>query len=186
MAAQPQSLQGRFLLDGGNLRGSWFHRAVVLICKHDEEGAFGLVLNRPAGTEVGEALLADLPEQLKAKPLYIGGPVQPGALSFLHGDSFLPDGLVMPDVDLGHSLDQLVELAQGFSATRRIVVFAGYTGWSPGQLDDEIARDAWLVHPATPDLIFDPDPAGLWQRILRERGGIYRLLADGPEDLSAN
>lgn len=186
MPGQKKSLQGHLLLDGGNLHGSWFHRTVVLICQHDAEGAFGLVLNRPSGTEVGEALVADLPERLKSMPLYIGGPVQPGALSFLHGDSFLPGGSVMPNVDLGHSLDQLVELASDFSPSRRLLVFAGYAGWSAGQLDDEIARDSWLVHQASPELIFDSDPQDLWRRILRERGGRFRLLADSPEDLSVN
>jgi putative transcriptional regulator len=186
MPGQKKSLQGQLLLDGGQLHGSWFHRTVVLVCQHDAEGAFGLVLNRPSGTEVGEALVADLPEKLKSMPLYIGGPVQPGALSYLHGDTFLPGGSVMANVDLGHSLDQLVELAGDFSSSRRLLVFAGYAGWSAGQLDDEIARDSWLVHQASPELIFDSNPQELWHRILRERGGRFRLLADSPEDLSAN
>lgn len=186
MSGAFKSLRGHLLLDGGNLRGSWFHRTVVLICQHDEEGAFGLVLNRPSGGEVGEAVVLDLPGPLKRLPLYIGGPVQPGALSFLHHDSFLPDGSVMPNVDLGHSLDQLTELAGSFSPTRRLMVFAGYAGWSPGQLDEEIAREAWLVLQATPELIFDPEPQELWRRILRNRGGAFRLLADSPDDLSVN
>lgn len=186
MAALPKSLRGRLLLDGGKLRGSWFHRTVVLVCQHDAQGAFGLVLNRPAGTQVGEALPGELPEPLKPMPLFVGGPVQPGALSFLHGDSFLPDGSVMPGIDLGHSLEQLVDLATDFSVTRRLLVFAGYAGWSPGQLDDEVRKDAWLIHPASPELIFDPSPRTLWDRILREKGGLFRLLADSPDDLSMN
>jgi putative transcriptional regulator len=186
MAAEIQSLRGRLLLDGGNLRGSWFHQTVVLICQHDAEGAFGLVLNRPSGANVGEAVVADIPNTLKELPLYIGGPVQPGALSYLHSDSFLPDAVVIPNVDLGHSLDQLAELAGEFSPTRQLSVFAGYAGWSPGQLDEEISRDAWLIHPASPELIFTADPQSLWRRILRERGGKYRLLAEAPDDLSSN
>jgi putative transcriptional regulator len=186
MASPTKSLRGQLLLDGGNLRGSWFHQTVVLVCQHDSEGAFGLVLNRPSGANVGEAVVADLPQPLKELPLLIGGPVQPGALSYLHGDSFLPEASVMTNVDLGHSLDQLMELAGGFSPTRHLLVFAGYAGWSPGQLDEEILRDAWVIHPATPELIFTSEPQGLWRRILRERGGRYRLLADSPDDLSVN
>lgn len=186
MAAHPKSLRGHLLLDGGKLRGSWFHRAVVLICQHDSEGAFGLVLNRPAGTQVCEALPGDLPEALKPMPLFIGGPVQPGALSYLHGDAFLPEGSVMAGLDLGHSLDQLVDLASDFTVSRRLLVFAGYAGWSPGQLDDELRRESWLVHPASSDLVFAPDPRMLWDRILRSKGGLFRLLADSPEDLSVN
>lgn len=186
MAEHKTSLRGRLLLDGGNLAGSWFHRTVVLVCQHDAEGAFGLVLNRPSGANIGDALVADLPDALKAMPLYVGGPVQPGALSFLHHDAFLPDASVMPNVNLGHSLDELVDLAGGFSPTRRLLVFAGYAGWSPGQLDQEILRDAWLVHPATVELVFEGDPATLWRRILLAKGGVYRLLAEAPDDLAAN
>lgn len=186
MPGKPKSWRGHFLLDGGKLRGSWFHRSVVLVCQHDAEGAFGLVLNRPTGNKVGEMVVADLPEPLKELPLYIGGPVQPGALSYLQTDLFLPDASVMPNVNLGHSLDELMDLGDGLSSTRRLLVFAGYAGWSPGQLEDEIRRKAWLVQPATAEGVFSADPTQLWQQILRERGGLYRLLAEGPEDLSAN
>lgn len=186
MAQAFQSLRGQLLLDGGRLHGSWFHRSVVLICSHDAEGAFGLVLNRPTGRPVGEAIVADLPDTLREMPLFVGGPVQPTALSFLHGDTYLPDGSVMENVDLGHDLDELVELGASYSATRRLAIFAGYAGWSPGQLDDELRRGAWLTQPATPELIFESDPTQLWRTILRGRGWRYRLLADGPEDPSMN
>ncbi|MCC7375851.1 MAG: YqgE/AlgH family protein [Verrucomicrobiales bacterium] len=186
MPEKTKSLRGQLLLDGGNLAGSWFHRSVVLICQHNEEGAFGLVLNRPSGAIVGDAVVTDLPDTLKQLPLQIGGPVQPGALSYLLGDAFLPSASVMPNVELGHSLDQLIELAGEFSPTRKILVFAGYAGWSPGQLDDEIRRDAWLIQPATPEIIFDAEPAGLWRRILRDLGGRFRLLSDSPDDLASN
>jgi putative transcriptional regulator len=98
----------------------------------------------------------------------------------------MPDASVMPNVELGHSLEQLTELASDFSPTRKISVFAGYAGWSAGQLDEEIARNAWLVAPATPELIFSPDPSSLWSRLLRQMGGVFRLLADAPEDPSVN
>ena len=81
-------LKGQLLLDSGQLRGSFFPRTVVLICQHDAEGAFGLVLNRATGKTVGDKIVADLPESLKRCPLYVGGPVQPSALSFLHSDAF--------------------------------------------------------------------------------------------------
>src|SRR5215470_8017293 len=96
-------LKGQLLLDSGQLRGSYFQRTVVLICQHDAEGAFGLVLNRATGNNVGEMIVADLPEAIKGFPLYSGGPVQPSALSFLHSDSFVPDGNVMDSLNLGHS-----------------------------------------------------------------------------------
>src|SRR5438445_13591497 len=151
MASEFKSLKGRLLLDGGKLRGSFFHRTVVLICQHDAEGAFGLVLNRAAGKKVGDAIVADAPESLKEQELYLGGPVQPSLLSYLHTDQLLLNANVMLNLNLGHSLDDLVEIGQSFSATKQVRVFVGYDGWIAGQLDDEITRDALLHHPAHVD-----------------------------------
>ena len=186
MADNFKSLKGQVLLDGGKLRGSFFHRTVVLICQHDPQGAFGLVLNRASGKHVGEMIVADMPDNLKTEPLYLGGPVQPSALSYLHTDHFLLNANVISNINLGHSLDDLVEIGQSFSSTQQVRVFAGYAGWSPGQLDEEIKRDAWLAHPASVDLIFHAKPDELWQMILRQKGWKYRLLSQTPEDLSWN
>ncbi len=179
-------LKGQLLLDSGQLRGSFFQRTVVLICQHDAEGAFGLVLNRSSGNNAGEMITVDLPEMLKEYPLYLGGPVQPSALSFLHSDAFIPEANVMENLSLGHSLESLVEIGDSFSPTRKIKMFAGYAGWSPGQLEDEMKRNAWLTFPASLDLVFEAEPDQLWQSVLRKKGGKYRLLAETPEDLSSN
>jgi len=186
MADDFKSLRGQLLLDGGKLRGSWFNRAVVLVCQHDPEGAFGLVLNRPSPSTLGEALVADLPEGLKEETLYVGGPVQSTALSFLRSDAYLPDANVIPGLSLDHSLDDLVEWGDSFSSTQKLRVFAGYSGWAPGQLEDEMERGAWLLHPASVETAFDSDPEQLWTEILRQKGWEYRLLAESPEDLSWN
>jgi len=186
MAGGFKSLRGQLLLDGGSLGGSFFQRTVVLICHHDAEGAFGLVLNRPAGGKLGELVVADLPTGLKEEPVYLGGPVQPSAFSYLHTEAELPEPNVMPCVSLGHSLDSLVELVEGISPTRQVRVFAGYSGWSPGQLESEMRRKAWLTHPASVELVFHPETALLWSRILSRKGWQERLLAQGPEDVSWN
>jgi putative transcriptional regulator len=186
MGEKGKFLQGQFLLDSGQLAGSFFQHTVVLICKHDAEGAFGLVLNRTIGKTVGEMIVADLPDQLKTAPLYLGGPVQPGALSYLHTDSFIADADVLPNLALGHSLDDLLEIGADFSATKKVRLFAGYAGWSPGQLEDEMKRKAWLTHPASLEFVFDTPPDQLWQTILRQKGWKYRLLAQTPEDPSLN
>src|SRR4030081_1342637 len=175
MVEIPKYLKGQLLLDSGQLNGSFFQRTVVLICQHDAEGAIGLVLNRSSGNNLGEMLVADVPEPLKEQPLFLGGPVQLSALSFLHSDIFLPDASVMPNLDLGHSLDSLVELGESFSTTRKIKMFAGYAGWSPGQLEDEMKRNAWLAHPASLELVFDTAPDSLWQSILSQKGWKYKL-----------
>jgi len=186
MAQPEQFLKGHLLLDSGQLRGSFFQRTVVLICQHDGEGAFGLVLNRNTGNKLSEVVVADVPELLKSNPLYLGGPVQPSALSFLHSDTFLGEANVMPNLNLGHSLDALVDIGESFSPAQKLRVFVGYAGWSPGQLEQEIQREAWIVHPASLDLVFDPNPELLWTSILREKGWRFRLLADAPEDPSVN
>jgi len=181
-----KSLKGQLILDQGKLQGSFFHRTVILICQHDGEGAFGLVLNRAAPNKVGDALVANLPEQVKDQPLYLGGPVQPQALSYLHKGNFVPDANVLPNLSLGHSLDTLLDLAESFSPDEQLKIFAGYAGWSPGQLDDEMKRETWMTHPASLELVFDPAPQKLWQSILREKGFKFRLIAEGPEDPSWN
>jgi putative transcriptional regulator len=186
MTNESKSIKGQLLLDGGSLGGSFFHRAVVLVCQHDEEGAFGLVLNRSADTTVGEMVVADLPESLKEHSLFLGGPVQPSVLSFLHTDLFLPNANVMPNLMLGHSLEGLVEIGESFSSTKKVKIFAGYAGWSSGQLEEELERQAWVTHPADLDLIFASDPLRLWRRIMQQKGAKYRLLGDAPEDLSWN
>lgn len=186
MSQTHQSLQGQLLLDGGKLHGSFFHRSVVLICQHDPEGAFGLILNRSTNNNVGQALVANLPDVIKEQPLFIGGPVQPQTLSFLHSDTGLSGANIMLDLTLGHSLEALMDLSDSYSASQKLKLFAGYAGWTAGQLDQEMARKDWLVHPASWDLVFSPEPAQLWRQILRQKGMRCRLLSESPEDLSWN
>src|ERR1700691_3696266 len=169
MGESQKFLKGKLLLDSGDLGGSFFQRTVVLICKHDAEGAFGLVLNRSLGKTVGEMIIADLPDTLKESPLYLGGPVQPGALSFLHTDSFIPDADVLPNLALGHSLDDLLEVRESFSPTEKVRLFAVYAGCSPGQLEGEMKRKAWLTFPASVELVFETPPERLWQKILADK-----------------
>ena len=186
MAQEFKSCKGQLLLDSGELRGSFFNRSVVLICQHDAQGAFGLVLNQPSPNKVGEMLVADLPDCIKDLHLYLGGPVQSGALSYLHSDLVLPDANVLPNLSLGHSLEELVDLGQSFASTQKLRLFAGYAGWSAGQLENELKRNAWLTHPASLELVFRDDSGGLWQEILKIKGWKYRLIADAPDDLSRN
>lgn len=186
MARQPKSLKGFLLLDGGNLAGSIFRRSVVLICQHDAEGAFGLILNKPTGARLVDVLPGNMPATLKTQMLFTGGPVQPQSLSYLHSDVHLLNPNVMKGLSVGHTLDGLVELSESNSLTQRLLTFAGYAGWEGGQLEDEMRREAWLTHPASLDLVFSNAPETLWKRIISKKGWQYRLMAEGPEDLSSN
>lgn len=186
MAEKSKFLKGQLLLDGGQLQG-FFRRTVVLICEHNAEGAFGLVLNRNSGNKAGEMIVADLPDVVKESPLYLGGPVQPTALSFLHSDSFIPDANVLPNLSLGHSLDSLVDIGESFSVTKKLRLFAGYAGWSGGQLEDEMKRKAWTTFPASLELVFETPAEKLWSEVLLRKGGWRnKLRAQMPEDLSWN
>jgi putative transcriptional regulator len=181
-----KSLKGQLILDDGKLRGSFFHRTVILICQHDADGAFGLVLNRPTENKVGDALVSSVPGSIGQQPLFLGGPVQAQTLTFLHSDVIGGEANVMANLRMDRSLENLQALGEAYSPSRQIKIFAGYAGWSPGQLEAEMERETWLVHPATLDHIFHPQPAELWKLVLEEKGWKYRLMADGPEDLSWN
>lgn len=186
MVEKSKFFKGQLLLDSGQLQG-FFQRTVVLICEHNDEGAFGLILNRNTGSKVGDLIVADLPELLKESPLYLGGPVQPAALSFLHTDSFVPDANVLPNLNLGHSLDALADVGESFSPQKKLRLFVGYAGWSGGQLEDEMKRKAWTTFPASVELVFDTPPDRLWAEILTRKGGWRnKLRAQMPEDLSWN
>jgi putative transcriptional regulator len=187
MSDSGKILKGKLLLDGGDLSGSFFHHTVILVCEHNADGAFGLVLNRSAGNKVGEVIVADLPDTLKHAPLFLGGPVQPTALRFLHADNFIPDANVFPNLNLGHSLDELIDVGESFSAQKKVKMFAGYAGWNPGQLEEELKRKAWLTFPASLELVFETPPEQLWQKILKSKGGWKnKLLSQMPDDLSLN
>jgi putative transcriptional regulator len=182
-----KSLKGQLLLDGGKLCGSFFHRTVLLVCEHTLEGAFGLVLNRPGESLLEEVFPGDLPPELARQLLFSGGPVQPDAMSYLHLDPLHAGGNVMDHLTLGHSLEDLLSSAGTWLNQGKLKVFGGYAGWSAGQLDEELRKEAWLVHPASMELIFLEPAENLWQHILRQRADWKeRLLADAPEDLSTN
>lgn len=186
-SSKTKYLKGHLLLDSGQLAGSFFQRTVVLVCQHNAEGAFGLILNRATGSKVGDVIVADLPSALKDAELFLGGPVQPTALSFLHSDNFIPDGNVFPNLNLGHSLDDLVEIGESFSTAKKVKMFAGYAGWSPGQLEDEMKRKSWITYPASLELVFETPPDQLWRKILKAKGGWKnKLLSQMPENLSWN
>jgi putative transcriptional regulator len=177
-------LQGQLLIASPGLLDPNFRRTVVLVTEHNEEGAAGLVLNRPSPTAVAEVvpqleLLVDDGEQV-----WVGGPVQPNAVLVL-GEFLDPDDAAVPLFGaLGFpSLDEPGDVVP---MTTRRRVFAGYAGWGSGQLEDELGREDWIVEPALPDDAFTETPDELWGDVLRRKGGIYELVARMPEDPSVN
>lgn len=177
------SLKGQLLIAAPMLVDPNFHRTVVLIMEHTDEGALGVVLNRPTELPVGEAV-PDLAELADGDPVFAGGPVQPQAVIALaeHTGPVGEEAVCGPIAPIQVSDD--IDDIGGHVA--RVRVFAGYAGWGAGQLESELERDDWIVEPAQNDDAFTESPDHLWADVLRRKGGIYELVARMPEDPSVN
>jgi putative transcriptional regulator len=181
-----QSLRGHLLLDAGGMYGSCFHHTVILMCRHSPEGAFGLVLNQPSEKRVGDALSLDLPPDVKQQPVRNGGPVEEDTVHILHSDAFMFQGNVLNNLSLVEDASELSDIANSVNPDHKVEFFAGYSGWGKGQLESELARKAWLIHPASAELVFSNPDESAWRDTLRQMNWQQRLLADGPDDLSWN
>jgi putative transcriptional regulator len=183
-----ESLTGRLLVATPALRDPNFERTVVLIVAHEEGGALGVVLNRATEVQVADVLgnwgaLAGDPAVV-----FEGGPVQPEAAICLARTRPGIEELVgfnrvsgaVGTVDLSGDPEQLVEGVVG------VRVFAGYAGWSPGQLEGEITGGSWFVFDALPSDAFAPRPDDLWQMVLRRQGGLMAAVAHYPSDPTNN
>ena len=179
-----ESLRGQLLVAGPSLLDPNFHRTVVLVAEHNEEGAMGVVLNRESELEVEEAAPALTDLVPPGALVHAGGPVQPTAVMIVaefedtaHAATIVVDGVgfVAADADFDTLGDEVI----------RVRVFAGLAGWGPGQLETELERDDWIVEPATANDIFAP-PDALWSSVLERKGGQYALVARMPDDPSLN
>ncbi|MGK2929090.1 MAG: YqgE/AlgH family protein [Acidimicrobiales bacterium] len=181
------SLRGRLLVAEPMLADPNFHRSVVYLIDHGAEGALGVVLNRPSDIEVGDVVPSWAPYVSEPRTVFVGGPVSPEAAICLGrcadaGDSPLWNSLSdeVGVVDLNG--DPLLA-PSGITGLR---VFAGYSGWSPGQLEAEMAMDGWFVLEAQPGDLFVETADELWRRVLARQSGPVRRFASSPEDPSVN
>jgi putative transcriptional regulator len=180
-----RSLRGQLLVAGPGLYDPNFRRTVVLLGEHGEDGAMGLVLNRVSTVAVEDAVppVAGLVED--GELVYIGGPVQPQAVVVLADfvDQARAGALVLDTIGF---LPGDVGDASELGELRDARVFAGYAGWGPGQLEEELAEQSWVVLPARASDVFTHAPEGLWAEVLRRHGGGLALLATLPEDPAVN
>ena len=179
------SLRGQVLVASATLLDPNFQRTVVLVAEHSDEGAMGVVLNRPSPVNAAEAvpILASLVADDDL--VHVGGPVQPGAVVALAEYEEPEEAAAIAFGDVGFlAADADTEALAG--ALRRVRVYAGYAGWSPGQLEAELEEEAWIVEPAVADDVFASDADGLWPAILTRKGGQFALLARMPLDPSVN
>ena len=159
-----------------------FTQTVVLLCDYLPDGAFGIVLNRPTGMPASSMVQLDPPVAAgNDLPLCIGGPVQPERGWILVGEP--PDGqdfrTIVDGLYLTTSPAVLRRVLQA-QPTPRARVLAGYAGWGPGQLDDELAQSAWLMADVDVDLVFDVDASMMWETAIRRLGADPSMLQTSP------
>jgi putative transcriptional regulator len=179
------SARGQLLIAGPTLLDPNFWRTVVLVIEHSEEGALGLVLNRPSETTIADAV-----PQLEAlvdpdERLFIGGPVQPSAVIVLADFEDPADAALIAFDDVG-VLGTGSSPEESVAGVRTGRAFVGHAGWGPGQLDAELERGDWILEPARLEDAFTREPAGFWSEVLTRKGGSYALVARMPPDPSVN
>jgi putative transcriptional regulator len=177
-----ESLRGSLLIAAPQLLDPNFRRTVVLVADHGDEGAMGVILNRPSGMTVADAAPDLEPLIGPDAPIFAGGPVQPTSGVVL-AEVVEADEPVFDDVVLVPGLGELADVVDGAGSIR---VFAGYAGWGAGQLDEELRREDWIIEPAQASDVFSEEPEALWGSVLERKGGQYALLARMPDDPSQN
>ncbi|MDP8992721.1 MAG: YqgE/AlgH family protein [Actinomycetota bacterium] len=181
------SLKGHLLVATPALEEPAFERTVVLMLEHGEEGALGLVVNRPSELELDETVPEWEPFAAPPAVVFFGGPVGRGTAICLarspsgdEADGWTPLFGPLGALDLGkapHEVDKPID---------EIRVFSGHAGWGPGQLEGEIAQGAWFVVEADPGDALSAQPLELWRRVLRRQGGRVAMFATFPPDPSLN
>jgi putative transcriptional regulator len=181
-----ERLRGKLLLAGPLLKDPHFDRTVVLVTEHTEEGAMGLILNRRSDTAVDEAVpdLAWVTET--GDRVFVGGPVAPDGVIVLAEWTDPALAVVLLEDDLGFVPGGEADTDALAGAVRRARVYAGHAGWGPGQLEAELAEEAWIVAEPQREELFSDDPDGLWAAVLRRKGRGFALLSTMPPDPSLN
>lgn len=170
-------LCGKFLIAMPGMGDPRFDRSVILVCAHSDEGAMGLIVNKPA-RELSFAGLLDqlgIPRGPQGRDIrvHVGGPVERGRGFVLHSPDWRTDGGGTMAIAGGYGMtatqDILTALARGEGPGEALLAL-GYSGWGPGQLEAEIARNDWLTAEAEPGLVFSPDDGAKWTGALRRLG----------------
>ena len=187
----PRLRAGSLLISQPFLGDPNFERSVVLLCQHTgADGSFGLVLNRLSTLHLADVLELPVPADspVARLPLYLGGPVQPDTLHYLHQQPSVPGAVALGQgVYWGGDFQELLgRLLSGELAPEAVRFYAGYSGWTGGQLGGEIGEAVWIVFPDAAGKVFTLNPEAFWQAVLREKGGRYRALSNYPIDPRLN
>lgn len=169
-------LDGKLLIAMPSMGDPRFERAVIYLCAHSDEGAMGLIVNKPAPdlrfSDLLEQLDMKVPEESRQIRVHFGGPVENGRGFVLHsGDYTIKDSTLTVDAQFGMTatLDILQDISSG-KGPRESLLALGYAGWAPGQLEGEIQANGWLTCDATPDIVFHQGDAGKWEAALASLG----------------
>jgi putative transcriptional regulator len=178
--------KGRLLASEPYLPDPNFERTIILLTEHNDDGSVGFVLNKPSESMVNEVM-----EEIKGfqSKIYIGGPVQQDTLHFIHRNSTLSDSIeVAEGIFWGGNFEQLMLLIESKQIdVLDIKFFLGYSGWSPGQLEEEIKADSWIISDqVTEDLLFETPPELMWKKSLQGLGGRFSIYSNYPIDPSMN
>lgn len=177
---------GRILISEPFLQDFYFRRSVVLLAEHNQEGSFGLILNKPV-----ESRLSDVMDEFPGfnPPLYLGGPVQTDALFFIHrlGDKIEDSLPITENIRWGGNIEQVKEMIHRNEISEYdIRFFVGYSGWSPNQLEREMDQKAWLVSNKNIEKLLNTEPEDMWVNALEKMGSVYRQWANFPADPTWN
>lgn len=175
--------RGKLLISEPSLRDFYFSRSVVLLAEHsDEEGSVGLILNKPINLK-----LKDVVKEFPTNefPLYLGGPVHPDRLFYLHtlGERIPGSMEIIKGLFWGGEIEKLMNLVDlKLVSPEEVRFFIGYAGWEPKQLDRELKEDSWIVTQCSLDTVISDKPETLWSNILKELGDDYAIWANFPAD----
>lgn len=177
--------KGKLLIAEPFLRDPNFERSVVFLCEHNERGTFGLVFNQSTSLCLNDVLREPVANNL---PVYLGGPVEQNTLHFLHRLPLIEDSIPVGEgLFWSGDFEQLTTLLNiGKITEQDIRFFIGYSGWSAGQLEEEIQKNAWIVSESDLNFIFDTPVEQFWRAVLRRMGGQYRVMSHYPIDASLN
>ena len=180
-----QPSKGRLLISEPTLPDKQFHRSVIYMCGHNEEGSLGFILNR----KLQDPLSYFIEDVQNAEvPLYVGGPVDLESIHFIHTAGALLGGVhVQEDVYFGGDFEQAIDgVRDGSLNEDNIKFFLGYSGWSSGQLEAEIAEKSWLVSDTPNNLLFSQNVDELWREAILNLDASYHDLLKMPHDPSLN
>ena len=183
----PQNLCGHFLVSEIALADPNFKRSVVLMILHDENGAFGLVVNHPSPFTLGDLVSEVEGTPAGAIPVFVGGPVQQEILCVLRADlpgyegpdnREEPVAGVISEPATKSLIEYLVDAWSVMPEKERpaVRIYAGYSGWGPGQVEGELRAESWVVVKATGDMIFRSDAAGAWEDAFAGKGPLYKII----------